>query len=182
MSETVAGGAHSAPDKLKEIQERHVNIASIIPARYASSRFPGKPLARIDGIPMIERVYKQAQKARHAGRVIVATDDERIAQTVKNFGGEVIMTRDDHATGTDRLAEVAEKLKDLDIIVNVQGDEPLINPGAIDAAVEPFLSDKTVEMSTIAFPIKSVEEVESPQLVKVVTDKNGFALYFSRQS
>ncbi len=152
----------------------------IIPSRYASTRFPGKPLALIDGQSMIQRVYEQAKKSKTARRVIVATDDQRIAEAVRSFGGEFMMTSDQHSTGTDRLAEVASRLPDSEIIVNVQGDEPLIAPESIDEAVKPLLADKTVEMSTIAYPVKDRQEYENPQLVKVVVDLQGFALYFSR--
>lgn len=155
-------------------------VAVVIPARYASTRFPGKPLVKIAGQTMIERVYKQALKTKHANEVIVATDDPRIAAEVSRFGGTVIMTRDDHPTGTDRLAEVASKRPDIDIIVNVQGDEPLIDPSTIDRAVQPLLEDAGLDMSTISAPITNPEEIESNSIVKVVRDRQGNALYFSR--
>jgi 3-deoxy-manno-octulosonate cytidylyltransferase (CMP-KDO synthetase) len=155
-------------------------VAIIIPARYASSRFPGKPLVKIAGMTMIERTYRQSKASKLATQVLVATDDERIKEEVTRFGGELIMTRDDHATGTDRLAEVAQLRPDIDIIVNVQGDEPLIKSEAIDKVIAPLLEDATVEMSTMAFPIETDEEIDSPQIPKVVVDKDGFALYFSR--
>lgn len=155
-------------------------VAVVIPARYASTRFPGKPLVNIAGQTMIERVYKQALKTKHANEVIVATDDPRIAAEVTRFGGTVIMTRDDHPTGTDRLAEVASKRLDIDIIVNVQGDEPLIDPSTIDRAVQPLLDDAGLDMSTISAPINNPEEIESNSIVKVVRDRQGNALYFSR--
>ncbi|HEY9869538.1 MAG TPA: 3-deoxy-manno-octulosonate cytidylyltransferase [Candidatus Obscuribacterales bacterium] len=155
-------------------------IAAIIPARYASTRFPGKPLVKLGGLTMIERVYRQAARSSLVQSVIVATDDERIAATVEAFGGTFAITRADHASGTDRLAEVARNHPELDIIVNVQGDEPLIDPAAIDAAVAPLLSDPAIEMSTLAAPLLRQEEAESPQVVKVVVDRQGFALYFSR--
>lgn len=155
-------------------------VAVVIPARYASTRFPGKPLVKIAGQTMIERVYKQALKTKHANEVIVATDDPRIAAEVSRFGGTVIMTRDDHPTGTDRLAEVARKRPDIDIIVNVQGDEPLIDPSTIDRAVQPLLDDAGLDMSTISAPITNPEEIESNSIVKVVRDRQGNALYFSR--
>lgn len=154
-------------------------IAAIIPARYAASRFPGKPLVKIAGVPMIERVYRQTKKCQLISRVIVATDDVRIEQAVSAFGGEVVMTGDNHASGTDRLAEVAEKHPEIDIIVNVQGDEPLVDPEAIDAAVKPLLDDRSVQMSTCAWHIKDEKEL-GPTVVKVVLDRNNFALYFSR--
>lgn len=155
-------------------------VAAVIPARYASSRFPGKPLIELAGKTMIERVYRQAQKAQRVRRVIVATDDERIAAAVNAFGGEVVMTSANHATGTDRLAQVAALNPEFEIIVNVQGDEPLIDPGAIDAVVEPLLASAAVQMSTTAFRLKTRAEGEIPQQVKVVVDRNGDALYFSR--
>ncbi len=155
-------------------------VAVVIPARYASTRFPGKPLVKIAGQTMIERVYKQALKTKHANEVIVATDDPRIEAEVTRFGGTVIMTRDDHPTGTDRLAEVASKRPDIDIIVNVQGDEPLIDPSTIDRAVQPLLDDEGLDMSTISAPINNPEEIESNSIVKVVRDRQGNALYFSR--
>lgn len=154
-------------------------VQAIIPARYASTRFPGKPLVLIKGKTMIERVYKQADSARLIDSVIVATDDERIAAEVRSFGGEVRMTGTHHVNGTERLAEVAARDSDYQIIVNIQGDEPLIDPEAIDKAIKPLVSDPSVEMSTIATPITSAE-AQNPQQVKVVVDQNNFALYFSR--
>lgn len=155
-------------------------IAAIIPARHKASRFPGKPLAKIAGKTMIERVHEQVKQVKSLHRVIVATDDDRIRAEVERFGGECIMTRDDHPSGTDRLAEVAEKHPEIDIIVNVQGDEPMIDPASIEQAIAPFLSDPTIEMSTLAWHITVEEEALSPQVVKVVVDQNDFALYFSR--
>ena len=154
-------------------------IAAIIPARYASTRFPGKPLVKIAGVTMIERVYRQATKCKLVTRVIVATDDERIAEVVRGFGGEVAMTRDDHATGTDRLAEVAQRLTEIDIIVNIQGDEPLIDPDSVDSVVTPLL-ESSVEMATASRLLTNPAEIESPQVVKVVVGQDGNALYFSR--
>lgn len=159
-----------------------MKVVAVIPARYASTRFPGKPLTRIGGMTMIERVYRQTTKASSLHSVVVATDDERIFDTVRDFGGNVIMTRSDHRSGTDRLAEVASQRSDLDIIVNVQGDEPLIDPGAIDRAVAPLLADETIHMSTIAAPITEATEINSSDVVKVVLDRQGFALYFSRSA
>ncbi len=153
--------------------------AIVIPARYASTRFPGKPLIKIAGVSMIERTYQQASLSKLAQTVLVATDDERIAEAVRAFGGEVVMTGSDHASGTDRLAEVARLKANIDIIVNVQGDEPLIDPAAIDKVIAPVLSGEA-EMSTLAYPLRKLDEIESPQVVKAVTGENGFALYFSR--
>lgn len=156
------------------------NVDIIIPARYGSTRFPGKALTLIDGIPMIEHVYKRAQSSKLARRVIVATDDQRIAQVVESFGGTYKMTASTHKTGTDRLHEVAQSLTDTAIIANVQGDEPLIDSLSIDKAIEPLLAEPDCEMSTIAYPLTDKESILSPQVVKVVLDKNGYALYFSR--
>jgi 3-deoxy-manno-octulosonate cytidylyltransferase (CMP-KDO synthetase) len=150
-------------------------IVAIIPARYESSRFPGKPLALIAGRPMIEHVYRRVASSS-VDLVLVATDDARIAEAVRAFGGCVVMTGT-HRSGTDRLAEVAQSLA-CDIVVNVQGDEPLIEPQLIDHALAP-LADPTVQMSTVR-RIAGAEELQNPNVVKVVVDRDGFALYFSR--
>ncbi|GAB6262279.1 3-deoxy-manno-octulosonate cytidylyltransferase [Photobacterium sp. CCB-ST2H9] len=159
-----------------------MSFTVIIPARYQSSRLPGKPLADIAGKPMIQWVYEQASKAG-AKQVIVATDDQRIADTVKGFGGEVCMTRADHDSGTERLAEVVEKyqLAADEIVVNVQGDEPLIPPSIIRQVAD-NLAHSIAPMATLAVEIDHADEVFNPNAVKVVTDKNGYALYFSRAS
>lgn len=157
-----------------------MKTAIVIPARYASTRFPGKPLVSIAGVAMIERVYRQASRCKLATEVLVATDDQRIASFVTGFGGKVVMTGSQHPSGTDRLAEVAARFADLDIIVNVQGDEPLISPDTIDAAIAPLLADTSLEMSTIASPINDAREITSPTVVKVVVDGSGKAVYFSR--
>ena len=154
-------------------------VIAIIPARYASTRFPGKPLADLLGKPMIQWVHEGASRARSVDRVVVATDDERIYKAVEAFGGEARMTRGDHPTGTDRLAEVAEVMEG-DLVVNVQGDEPLIDPQMIDLAVGPLMKDASIPMGTLKTPLASVEEFLNPNVVKVVTDREGFALYFSR--
>lgn len=156
-----------------------MTVVALIPSRYASTRFPGKPLVDILGKPMIQRVYERVTQARGIDRVIVATDDQRIFNVVRAFGGEVEMTREDHPTGTDRLAEVAARI-DADLVVNVQGDEPLIDPRMIEAAVEPLRQDPGILMGTLMTPIASVDEFLNPNVVKVVTDREGFALYFSR--
>ncbi len=156
-----------------------MRVTAVIPARYASTRFPGKPLADIHGKPMIQWVYERTRQSSGVNRVVVATDDERIAAAVTAFGGEVQMTRADHPTGTDRLAEVAARLE-TDLIVNVQGDEPLIDPRMIDQAVNAVRRNPGVVMGTLKTPIASVEEFLNPNVVKVVTDRQGFALYFSR--
>lgn len=154
-------------------------IVGIIPARYASTRLPGKPLSDIHGKTLIERVYVRARAARSLDRVLVATDDERIAAAVRGFGGEAVLTSPKHRTGTDRLAEAVGST-DAEIVVNVQGDEPLLDPAGIDAAVDALLSDPGLPISTVSVPIKSEEEMLLPSVVKVVTDQSGDALYFSR--
>ena len=156
-----------------------MKITAVIPARYASTRFPGKALAEIDGRPMIQHVYERAVKSTLISKVVVATDDSRIADAVNAIGGEAIMTSTSHETGTDRLAEVAAGL-DSDIIVNVQGDEPLIDPAMIDLAIQPFLEDASLQMGTVKTRIKCLHDFLSPNVVKVVTDNSGNALYFSR--
>ena len=157
-----------------------MKVLCIIPARYASTRLPGKPLRDIAGKPMIVRVYERAVQAQLVQDVVVATDDARIRAAVEEHGGRAVMTRVDHATGTDRLAEVAEKMTDYDLIINVQGDEPLIDPAVIDALVEPFLADETLSMATAKTLLRDDEEMANPNNVKVITDQCGNALYFSR--
>ncbi len=156
-----------------------MRVAAIIPARYASTRLPGKPLADIDGKPMVWRVYERAKMARLVDEVWVATDDQRVYDAVQEFGGNVMMTSPDHPSGTDRLAEAAGKIQ-ADIYVNVQGDEPLIPPELIDAAVEPLLAEPSLNMATAAREITSSDEIADPSVVKVVLDEGGYALYFSR--
>jgi 3-deoxy-manno-octulosonate cytidylyltransferase (CMP-KDO synthetase) len=156
-----------------------LDIVAVIPARYASTRFPGKPLADIDGKPMIEHVYRRAAASPLVSRVIVATDDLRIATTVNDFGGKVRLTKPTHETGTDRLAEVAATL-DCDVVVNVQGDEPLIDPRAIGELVAPFVSDPGVQMTTLFRRIHDVADLNNPNIAKVVIDRGGYAMYFSR--
>ncbi|HUR34659.1 MAG TPA: 3-deoxy-manno-octulosonate cytidylyltransferase [Vicinamibacterales bacterium] len=155
-----------------------LEVVAVIPARFASTRFPGKPLADIDGRPMIEHVYRRASASAVVSRVIVATDDLRIATRVAGFGGNVRLTRPDHLTGTDRLAEVASTL-DCDVVVNVQGDEPLLDPRAISELVAPF-ADPSLSMSTLYRRITDPSELSNPNIVKMVTDRSGFAMYFSR--
>lgn len=156
-----------------------VKIACIIPSRYASTRLPGKPLADIAGKPMIQRVYEQVEKAKYISTVLVATDDERVETVVKGFGGEVMLTSKDHPTGTDRLAEVAKAHPEFDIIINVQGDEPLIDPEVIDELAQVMSSQKELPMATVASPLRE-EEYQEPSAVKVVCNTKGEALYFSR--
>jgi len=152
----------------------------VIPARYSSTRLPGKPLKDICGKPMICRVWERARLAKSVEEVIVATDDERILQAVEKNSGRAIMTRADHKTGTDRLAEVAEKFPDVEVIVNVQGDEPLIEPALIDELIGEFVADKNLQMATVATELTDADEMKNPNNVKVVLDKNNDALYFSR--
>ena len=156
-----------------------MKITAIIPARYGSTRFEGKVLADICGKPMIQHVYEQTARSTLVSDVIVATDDERIITAVRKFGGRAEMTATNHETGTDRLAEIAARI-DSDIIVNVQGDEPLIEPGMVDEAVEPLTADPSLVMSTLKSRIKTLHDFLSPNVVKVVTDWEGYALYFSR--
>lgn len=156
-----------------------MRTAIVIPARYASSRLPGKPLLRDTGKFLIQHVYERAQQARCGTRVVVATDDERIERAVHSFGGEVMMTRADHPSGTDRVAEAARRL-DVDVIINLQGDEPLIDPAALDLLPELLKSDSGAEVATLAVPIRSRNQWLNPNCVKVVCGANGRALYFSR--
>jgi 3-deoxy-manno-octulosonate cytidylyltransferase (CMP-KDO synthetase) len=151
----------------------------VIPARWQATRLPGKPLAEIAGRPMIQHVYERASQATALSEVLVATDDERIFAAVRDFGGEAVMTSPDHRSGTDRVAEAAST-RAADVVVNIQGDEPLIDPEAIDALVQPFAVDRELEMTTLATPIRVPEEIEDPSAVKVVVDRRGYALYFSR--
>lgn len=155
----------------------------VIPARYASSRLPGKPLADIAGMTMIERVYRQAWQSG-AAQVLVATDDERVAAEVRRFGGEVCMTAASHNSGTERLAEVVTKLglaADT-IVVNVQGDEPFIPPAIISQVAANLAAQQKARMATLAVPLTDLAEVNNPNVVKVVTDQQGYALYFSRSA
>lgn len=154
-------------------------VVAIIPARYGSTRLPGKPLATIGGKPMIQHVYESAAQARGLDRVLVATDDRRIEEVVRGFGGEVMMTSKDHASGTDRLAEVARKIK-AEWFVNVQGDLPFIQSETISKTIAPLRHDPSIPMGTASTPIYRKEEWLNPNVVKVVTDAGGFALYFSR--
>jgi 3-deoxy-manno-octulosonate cytidylyltransferase (CMP-KDO synthetase) len=156
-----------------------MSVVAIIPARYGSTRLPGKPLAQIGGRPMIQHVYQSAKKAKVLDRVIVATDDRRIEAAVKKFGGEVMMTSPDHASGTDRLAEVARKIK-ADLLVNVQGDLPFIHAQTITRAVQPLARNRGIPMGTVCTAIYDESEWHNPNVVKVLTDRAGFAMYFTR--
>ncbi len=156
-----------------------MNIVCVIPARYSSTRLPGKPLADIAGKPMIQHVYERASLAKRPQRVIVATDHPLVYETVEHFGGEVILTSPDHPTGTDRLAEVARQCPDVDLIINVQGDEPLIQPEVIDQLAEAFALNPDLQMATLMTEMDQ-SEYHVPSAVKVITDLQGYALYFSR--
>ncbi len=157
-----------------------MNILGIIPARYGSTRFEGKPLALINGKMMIQRVYEQTKKADRLTEVVVATDDERIYNAVVGFGGKAVMTSANHKSGTDRCCEVVDKIgKGFDAVINIQGDEPYINPQEINQIAE-LISDKDTQLASLCKPVYDEEELMSPNAVKVVFDKNGKALYFSR--
>ena len=156
-----------------------MKVLCVIPARYASTRLPGKPLALIAGKPMIQHVYERACHAVMPQEVVVATDSKIVADAVKEFGGKVMMTSPDHPSGTDRLAEVALSYPDIDVIVNVQGDEPMIPPEVIDRLSQAFADDKDLKMATLK-TLMGEEDYNNPNAVKVVTDQNGYALYFSR--
>jgi len=158
-----------------------VKVYAIIPARYASTRFPGKPLTLISGKPMIQRVYERALKVPDVDRVLTATDDARILAAVEAFGGEAVMTRADHTSGTDRLAEVVETLNadSMDIVVNIQGDQPAFDPNIVSRLIQPLKVDPNLTMTTPAVSLDP-SEAEDPNLVKVVFDHEFKALYFSR--
>lgn len=156
-----------------------MSVVAIIPARYGSTRLPGKPLADIGGKPLIQHVYESASKAPGLERVLVATDDRRIEQAVKGFGGDVMMTARTHTSGTDRLAEVARKIK-ADWLVNVQGDLPFVRAETIARAIGPMRRNPAIPMGTVGTPIRDVREWRNPNVVKVLMDREGFALYFSR--
>ena len=159
-------------------QQEKLQFVGIIPARYASTRFPGKPLATLAGKPVIEHVYRRVVEA--LGSAYVATDDDRIAQAVERFGGQAVMTRADHKSGTDRIAEALEKTgREVDVVVNVQGDEPFITTRQIETLCHCF-DDEQTQIATLGKPFESMEAVENPNSPKIVTDLKGFALYFSR--
>ena len=153
--------------------------AIVIPARYGSQRLPGKPLLRATGKYLVQHVYERARQSRRADKVVVATDDPRIRAAVESFGGDVVMTRRDHPSGTDRVAEVAAHL-DADVIVNLQGDEPMVDPAALDLLLGLLEQEPNADMATLATPIRSLEQWRNPNCVKVVCDRLGRALYFSR--
>ena len=155
-------------------------VIAIIPARWASTRFPGKPLVPLRGKPLVQHVWERAGRAKRVGRIIIATDDMRIAEAAFDFGAEVALTSPKHPTGTDRLAEVVQQLKSASIILNVQGDEPDIAPSTIDRLAEALQDDPKLGMVTAANPLTDPADVQDPNVVKVVTDLAGRALYFSR--
>jgi 3-deoxy-manno-octulosonate cytidylyltransferase (CMP-KDO synthetase) len=154
-------------------------ILIVIPARYASTRFPGKPLVLISGISLIERVYRICKRVSGNPKVVVATDDRRIERHVSEFGGEVMMTRRNHPSGTDRVAEVARRFPH-EVVINVQGDEPLLQPQVIQKLATTLLKDKSLAMATLAHSIATPKDYMDPNVVKVVITKGGHALYFSR--
>ncbi|MEE9182497.1 MAG: 3-deoxy-manno-octulosonate cytidylyltransferase, partial [candidate division NC10 bacterium] len=156
-----------------------MKAVGVIPARYASSRFPGKPLATLCGRPLIQHVYERARRSKTLAQVVVATDDLRIRDVVTAFGGEVQLTAAHHPSGTDRVAEVAASLS-CELVVNIQGDEPLIEPAMIDEAVSPFFVESDLIMGTLCRRLETEDDWQSPHVVKVVRDCRGFALYFSR--
>jgi 3-deoxy-manno-octulosonate cytidylyltransferase (CMP-KDO synthetase) len=154
-------------------------VIIVIPARYGSTRLPGKPLVQLAGKPMVQWVYERAKLAKSASKVIVATDDDRIVKAVEAFGGEARMTRTDHRTGTERIAEVAAHTKG-EVFVNVQGDEPLLDPASVDTAVAALLEDPPASIATVAVPLRTPADIMDPNVVKTVLDFDGNALYFSR--
>ena len=156
-----------------------MRVAGVIPARYRSKRFDGKALALLGGRPMIQHVYEKARRASRLAELVVATDDERIADVIRGVGGKALLTSPDHPSGTDRVAEAAAAIE-ADVVVNIQGDEPFISGKAIDQAVEPFLEREDLQMTTLMRAIESEEAFRDPNVVKVVVDHEGFALYFSR--
>jgi len=155
-------------------------IVGIIPARFASTRLMGKPLADIGGKPMIQHTWQSAKKSKLLDKVVIAVDDEKVFQVAKDFGAEVYMTPKEVASGSVRIAIITDKIEDASIVVNIQGDEPFIKGKMIDEAIEPLLFDKKVSLSTLAKRITTVDEMKSPSVVKVVFDYNNYALYFSR--
>lgn len=172
------GGEGAVRDILNHLEASSKEVLGVIPARYGSTRLPGKPLIEIAGKPMIQHVYERANKAKLLDRLIVATDDKRIAEVVESVGGDVMMTDPEHSTGTDRVAEVAEKVGS-DLVINIQGDEPLIEPEVIDKIVK-ALRQKTPKVATPVSLITNESLLHDENTVKVVTDSDGKALYFSR--
>lgn len=156
------------------------NILAVIPARYASQRFPGKPLVKLGTRPMVQWVYEAAQSCPEFAKVVVATDDERVAECVQQFGGQVVLTSSDHQTGTDRVAEVATQYPSMDVVVNVQGDQPFVTAHMLSQLVSPYLSGDMPPMTTLACPLNGDADYTDPHAVKVLCNLHGDALYFSR--
>lgn len=154
-------------------------VIGVIPARYRSTRFPGKALARVNGKPLVQRVWERARESKRLGRLIVATDDDRIFETVRKFGGEAVMTSPELPSGTDRVWEAARPSA-AQIIVNIQGDEPLVTPAMVDQLVEGLEKEPSAGMATLRYAMRTPAGYNDPNIVKVVTDENGWALYFSR--
>ncbi len=161
-----------------------MKIVSFIPSRFGSTRFPGKPLALISGKPMIQHAYECATACKDVSEVYITTDDQRIFDRAQEFGGKAIMTKEQHPSGTDRIAEAAKQLhlKKNDLIVNIQGDQPIFNPSVISQMIAPLIDDKNIQMGTLKYKITSKDEITNSNIVKVVTDSNDFALYFSRSA
>jgi 3-deoxy-manno-octulosonate cytidylyltransferase (CMP-KDO synthetase) len=157
-----------------------VKIVAVVPVRYAASRFPGKPLAELEGRPLVQWVYEAASRCPSIDDVIVATDDVRIADVVRGFGGQVELTSPKHVSGTDRVAEVAERHEDADVVVNVQGDQPFATPEMMSTLVSPYAAGERPPMATLACPLTDESSLGDPNIVKVVCDRKGYALYFSR--
>ncbi len=157
-----------------------MKTAIIIPARYGSSRLEGKPLIKVSGKPIIQWVYEKAQMVKSADMIIVATDDERIFDCVKSFGGDVEMTSTEHKCGSDRIREVVDRHPEIGFVVNLQGDEPMIKPESVEEVIKNVKFDDNADISTLIRVIEDEDEINNPNLVKCVTDVNGYALYFSR--
>jgi 3-deoxy-manno-octulosonate cytidylyltransferase (CMP-KDO synthetase) len=158
---------------------KKIKVAGIIPARFASARMPGKPLRSVRGKPLVQRVYQQASKSAFIDKLVVATDDRRIVDAVSTFGGEAVLTSTKHESGTDRVAEAADKLN-CDLVVNIQCDQPFLNPKTLNQLISYMLKNEKVYMATLAQRIDKRKDLSDPNIVKVVMDKNGYALYFSR--
>jgi len=165
---------------MEDASPQPLKILAVVPARYGAARLPGKPLADLGGRPVVQWVFEAAAACNDFDEVVVATDSEAIASCVRGFGGSVELTRDDHPTGTDRVAEVAERHPHADVVVNVQGDQPFATPDMLSALVEPYRSGETPAMTTLACPLSDPELRADPNVVKVVRDVHGDALYFSR--
>lgn len=164
---------------MTRVPEKSPKIWAVIPSRYGAARLPGKPLAQIAGKSLVQRVWERAKQAKRVTRVVVATDDKRIQDAVATFGGEAIMTRENHTNGTSRIAEVAIS-SDAEIFINVQGDEPLVSPEAIDELAAAIADDDSVQLATLATPLANPKDIMDPNIVKVVLDFDDDALYFSR--